>query len=689
MVLCPKDDFERRPAAGRRDEAKTTADRRGPRAHVLQPLAGGDVALVEAGAVIDDGHEALARTFLDPHLGALRAGVLARVREPFLDDAEHLDLLVRREPYPALDLEVDPEPAVGGEEVDIAAQGGVERRRAGRGREREDSEARLLLRGRGGLLQLGERPLRVGTALEHRRVRRHGEEVLREPVVDLARDAGALLRHGAAELRVADRAPHAHEQHRVGEQAQEVALRDVAARELRREDVVELGEQRQRRAQAEPAVEVVAAGPEAEPEADHRHQRQNSASGERGGEQQGLVVRVRAVERRECRARLARDAPAQREHDGDAEQHLAESTPAGARATGREGRRRDQHPGEEPPADPGPRLDGLDGVTAEHRRDREGEHRGRRRAEAAAEQEVEPPPFHGEPDPGEQGHDRGGQHHDRVEHEPHLRERVAVAEARIGDEQRERSTEQPGQEQRAPQPGLVVVARFLPHKPLVGSRSAADKGRMRILLVDDHPITRAALSALLESHGFSVVGEAADGEEAIEAARRLAPELVVLDLSMPGSGGLQALPRIREAAPEAEVVVLTASGTEENLLAAIRAGAAGYLLKSEPPERIAEFLRGVAQGEAALSGEIARRLLEQVREGGTRRGVPEGIARSLSARELEVLLLLDEHLGTDEIAARLFISEHTVRSHVKSLLRKLNVSSRREALDALATARAA
>ena len=211
---------------------------------------------------------------------------------------------------------------------------------------------------------------------------------------------------------------------------------------------------------------------------------------------------------------------------------------------------------------------------------------------------------------------------------------------------------------------------------------------MRILLVDDHPITRAALSSLLEGHGFTVAGEAADGEEAIEAARRLQPSLVLLDLSMPGLDGLQALPRIREAAPEAEVVVLTASGTEENLLAAIRAGAAGYLLKSEPPERIAEFLRGVAQGEAALSGEVARRLLEQVREG-VGRGVPDEIARSLSARELEVLLLLDEHLGTDEIAARLFISEHTVRSHVKSLLRKLNVSSRREALDALATARAA
>src|SRR5205085_10853107 len=114
----------------------------------------------------------------------------------------------------------------------------------------------------------------------------------------------------------------------------------------------------------------------------------------------------------------------------------------------------------------------------------------------------------------------------------------------------------------------------------------------------------------------------------------------------------------------------------------------GYLFKSEPPERIAAFLHGVANGEAALSGEIARRLLEQVRAGGSRQsGVPDSIAEVLSAREVEVLLLLDEHLGTDQIAKRLFISEHTVRSHVKSLLRKLGVSSRRDALGALATAR--
>src|SRR5947208_6937487 len=209
-----------------------------------------------------------------------------------------------------------------------------------------------------------------------------------------------------------------------------------------------------------------------------------------------------------------------------------------------------------------------------------------------------------------------------------------------------------------------------------------------VLIVDDHPLTREALGALLTQHGFSVVGQASDGEEAIGTARRLQPRLVLLDLSMPGLSGLEALPRLREAAPGCEVVVLTASGTEENLLSAIRGGAAGYLLKSEPPGRIADFLRGVAQGEAALSGAVARRLLEQVREGGGRSsGVPDSIAAALSARELEVLLLLDDHLATDEIAKRLFISEHTVRSHVKSLLRKLGVSSRREALEVLSVAR--
>jgi len=210
----------------------------------------------------------------------------------------------------------------------------------------------------------------------------------------------------------------------------------------------------------------------------------------------------------------------------------------------------------------------------------------------------------------------------------------------------------------------------------------------RVLIVDDHPLTRDALAGLLTHHDFSVVGDAASGEDAIELAREVQPDLIVLDLSMPGIGGLGALPLLREAAPDCEVVMLTASVAEENLLASIRAGAAGYLLKTEPPERIVEFLRGAAEGEAALSGSVARSLLEKVRDGRhTDAGVPDSIARALSAREVEVLLLLDEHLSTDQIAARLFISEHTVRSHVKSLLRKLGVSSRRQALEALGAAR--
>ena len=210
----------------------------------------------------------------------------------------------------------------------------------------------------------------------------------------------------------------------------------------------------------------------------------------------------------------------------------------------------------------------------------------------------------------------------------------------------------------------------------------------RVLVVDDHPLTREALASLLAQGGFEIVGEAADGNEALELAAAQQPDLVLLDLAMPELDGLAALPRLREAAPACEVVVLTASGSDDDLLSSIRRGAAGYLLKSEAPERILAFCAGVLQGEAALSGEVARRLLEHVRSGGRGPGgVPDSIAGALSARELEVLLLLDEHLGTEDIARRLYISEHTVRSHVKSLLRKLGASSRREALEQLALAR--
>jgi two-component system response regulator NreC len=201
----------------------------------------------------------------------------------------------------------------------------------------------------------------------------------------------------------------------------------------------------------------------------------------------------------------------------------------------------------------------------------------------------------------------------------------------------------------------------------------------RLLIVDDHPLTRDALASLLGQHGFTVIGQASDGAEAVELSRSLQPDLILLDLSMPGLDGISALPRLHEAAPRSEIVVLTASETQENLLGSIRAGAAGYLLKTEPPERIVEFLGAVAKGEAALSGAAARRLLEQVREGGYREPlVPDSIAQLLSARELEVLLLLDDHLGTDEIAKRLYISVRTAESHRAHIMRKLRLETRAE-----------
>src|SRR5262249_36475926 len=210
----------------------------------------------------------------------------------------------------------------------------------------------------------------------------------------------------------------------------------------------------------------------------------------------------------------------------------------------------------------------------------------------------------------------------------------------------------------------------------------------RVLIVDDHPLTRDALTVLLRQNGFEVAGEAADGETAIARAGELAPDLILLDLSLPGMNGLEALPRLREAAPAAEVVVLTAWGTDNNLLAAIRGGAAGYLLKSEPPERIVDFLRSVARGEAALSGAVARRLLETVRStGGLETGVPDSIARELTAREVEILLLLDKGLDTDDIGKGLSLPDATARTRVKSGPPKPGVSARRGAVEKPAAAR--
>ena len=176
---------------------------------------------------------------------------------------------------------------------------------------------------------------------------------------------------------------------------------------------------------------------------------------------------------------------------------------------------------------------------------------------------------------------------------------------------------------------------------------------MRILLVDDHPITRAALSSLLEParlHRRRVRPPTARRRSSSRGGCR--PTSSCSTSRCRAWTGLTALPRSREAAPGCEVVVLTASGTEENLLAAIRGGAAGYLLKSEPPERIAEFLRGVGRRRGGALGRGRPAAARAGARGGAEPRRPRRRSRrSLSARELEVLLLLDEHLGTDEIAA--------------------------------------
>src|ERR671922_2147465 len=188
--------------AGLGADVEGALDRGASGADVPQALAGaGPAVVLEAAAVVAHRDDPLAVAPADDDLSPPRARVLAHVREPLLDDPEHLDLLVGRERDPVVDLELDLELAVGGQELDVAPKSRVEGRRAARRRQRQDREARLLLRRGGRLPEPGNDLLRRRAVLEHARVRRDGEEVLREPVVDLARDARPLLADRATELR--------------------------------------------------------------------------------------------------------------------------------------------------------------------------------------------------------------------------------------------------------------------------------------------------------------------------------------------------------------------------------------------------------------------------------------------------------------------------------------------------------
>ncbi len=200
-------------------------------------------------------------------------------------------------------------------------------------------------------------------------------------------------------------------------------------------------------------------------------------------------------------------------------------------------------------------------------------------------------------------------------------------------------------------------------------------GRIRLLVADDHPMLREGLVAVLGTQpDFEVVGEAADGDEVVRLAESLGPDVILLDLEMPGTDGVAALERLRDAGSTARTVVFTAYDTDERILGSLRAGARGYLLKGASRQEIFGAIRTVHAGGSLLQPAVTDRLLERIDRGG---GPDTG---NLTPREFEVLALLARGLKNAEIAGRLFISERTVKFHVGSILAKLGADNRTEAV---------
>jgi DNA-binding NarL/FixJ family response regulator len=196
----------------------------------------------------------------------------------------------------------------------------------------------------------------------------------------------------------------------------------------------------------------------------------------------------------------------------------------------------------------------------------------------------------------------------------------------------------------------------------------------RILIVDDHPLMRQALRAMIaDEPDFDVVGEAANGEEAVSLARSLAPDVILMDLVMPVKDGLAATAELTHANPETRILALTSSIGENSALAAVEAGVLGYILKDAQPAEVLHALREVAAGREYWPPAVAARLARGVRQ---RNLEP---APDLSAREQEVLNLLGQGLTNKDIAQRLVISEPTVRAHVYHILQKLHLENRTQA----------
>jgi DNA-binding NarL/FixJ family response regulator len=203
---------------------------------------------------------------------------------------------------------------------------------------------------------------------------------------------------------------------------------------------------------------------------------------------------------------------------------------------------------------------------------------------------------------------------------------------------------------------------------------------MRVLLADDHALFRDGLRSLLEARGVEVVGEAKNGREAVELARRFRPDVVLMDLSMPELNGLAATRLILADWPEARVVILTASEEDADLFEAIKSGAQGYLFKNVPSDDLFRLLEGVARGEPALTPALARKLLgEFARPAPAAPARPNAVQgyQALTEREREVLDLLVQGITSNrELAERLVVSENTVKYHLRNILDKLHVQNR-------------
>jgi DNA-binding NarL/FixJ family response regulator len=202
---------------------------------------------------------------------------------------------------------------------------------------------------------------------------------------------------------------------------------------------------------------------------------------------------------------------------------------------------------------------------------------------------------------------------------------------------------------------------------------------VRVVLVDDHDLFRGGMRDLLEAQGLSVVGEASDGEGGVTMAGTLAPDVVVMDLNMPGISGVEATRRILEQAPLARILVLTISADDGDVMEAMMAGACGYLLKDASVEELITGVRSAAAGESSISPRVATKVLARLREGEAEREDAAQGQNGLSDREVEVLRLLAEGKGNAEIAQELFISPKTVKNHIASILMKLQIENRIQA----------